>query len=425
MAKQVQAGNLEVDPALIMATADNVRFGLKETRIESMMKSILDLGGVMNPLHVTKLEPPENGFEYRLNQGHYRHAAALRLNTEQNAGIEVPIQVDPPESELDRMKRQLAENNERENLTPMDKAKAIKELLDAGVSKIEVRSIFSMPGGRKGLKNQPASNSFINMHLSFLDLSKSIQDKIHDGRIGVSGAYQLVKASPDKRAEIVQSIEDDRLEAIASEEKDEEKLLDQERKLTEAKDKREVAEKELADKEAEAKQAAADAEAKKVEAKRAHELHLSSKGDEKKAALEKFRAADRDAAAAIKKAEAVEKERVKTQLSTDKVREATQKALSKLEAAQAAKAKAAPAAAKPISDKDVKKKVNVPPASQVALKLSELHKVFEDEGKAKANSDKIKRIFWLMGELAAGVKTTKQVIKALMTEITGELEAKK
>lgn len=84
------------------------------------------------------------------------------------------------------------------NRSPIDEALEIRRLIQQGVSKMEIRKMFARPGGRKGFKSMPVSNSFINMRLSFLDLPKAIQEKIHDGRLGVAAAYELTKVTTGK-----------------------------------------------------------------------------------------------------------------------------------------------------------------------------------------------------------------------------------
>ncbi|MGH7184535.1 MAG: hypothetical protein ACREJN_21530 [Nitrospiraceae bacterium] len=226
-----------IDPADILAE-DNSRYGLKIYRLEALAADIVASGGVHTPVEVAPL--PKNdpsGKPYKLTAGFYRHAAASQLNESSGAGLLLPAVVHAVETPIERLKRQLSENMERENQSPMDKAIAIAKLMDLDLPKIEIRKIFSVPGGRKGLTMQPASNSYINMHLSFLDLHKDIQKKIHDGLIGVQAAYELTRVSADKRQALLDTIETNRLAQIDKDEADEAKFLDQEKKLSIANEK--------------------------------------------------------------------------------------------------------------------------------------------------------------------------------------------
>lgn len=211
---------LNLDPAKVLAR-DNARFALLDHRVDAMADSILTLGGIQIPVIVQKLKTPENGFTHELISGFYRHAAALKLNTEQNAGLPLPALVREPQDAVDRLMRQVSENKDRENLSPMDEAIAIKRMLDAGVNKETVRKVFARPGGRKGLAMQPASNAHINMVLSFLELPKAIQSKLHDGRVGVAAGYELTKVPKDQQDAILAKAEEARLKAFEREEKQE------------------------------------------------------------------------------------------------------------------------------------------------------------------------------------------------------------
>jgi len=209
--------------------SENTRFGLKQSRVDSIAQSIMEMGGVMVPGEVDELDHPIGDYRYRLTAGAYRLVAILQVNRE-GAGLLFPAMIVSPANAEERLRRQLTENMERENQTPMDQATAIRQLLDNGVAKMEIRNIFSRPGGRKGVRTQPASNSFINMTLSFLDLPKDTQRKIHEGAVGVAAAYQLTRVPPDKREEVLEKAEKEREAEVKKAEKEEEKFLASEKK---------------------------------------------------------------------------------------------------------------------------------------------------------------------------------------------------
>lgn len=212
---------------------ENVRFGLKPSRVDDLADQIQAHGSIHTPLWVSPLGEPLNGHSYKLTAGAYRLAAAGKLGMET-----VPCLIREVGDDLARMKQQLSENMDRESMTPMDQARAIKKLLDAGVPRLEIRTIFARPGGRKGNKKQPASNSYINMMVTFLQFPKAIQTKIHNGPdqggIGVATAYELTKVSRDKWETVLADAEAERTKAIEREEADEKKFLANEAKKEEA-----------------------------------------------------------------------------------------------------------------------------------------------------------------------------------------------
>jgi hypothetical protein len=229
----VDPGQLyQLDPATILAD-DNTRFSLKQSRIESLAQSILDRAAVLEPVEVEPLAEASNGHQYRLTTGFYRLAAVKHLNATQAAGLTIPALVRVQPSPEQRLRTQLAENMERENQSPMDVATAIQKMLAAGFERMAVREMFSRPGGRKGNKTQPASNSFINIHLGMLDLPKAMQVKIHEGLVGVAAAYELTKVPAERRAEVLERAEAMRQRDLEREEKDEQRILDDEKKAAE------------------------------------------------------------------------------------------------------------------------------------------------------------------------------------------------
>jgi ParB family chromosome partitioning protein len=227
---------LQLDPTKVQ-TDDNVRFNLKRNKVDSLSSAILEAGRVLEPVGVQPLDTPSNGFTHKLVYGFYRHAAVDKLNKEQAAGLTLPAILISPASETERLRLQLMENMDRENMSPMDSAVAIKKLMDSGVSRGEIRRIFARPAGKKGAEVQPASNAWVNIVLRFLELPKTIQEKIHTGVIGVEAAYELGKVPPEKRQAVIERAEAERQHQIDVEAKDEQVYLAAEKKLTEAQEK--------------------------------------------------------------------------------------------------------------------------------------------------------------------------------------------
>lgn len=207
-----------LDPTKVQAEG-NIRYQLSPFRIDSLMESIIEQGGVKQPVEVQRLPKPMNGFTHSLTTGFYRHAAVLKLNADKGAGLTLPAIERTPADALARLKSQVSENQDRENLSPMDEAIAVKQMLDAEIPRADIRKAFARPGGKKGITLQPASNSHINMVVSFLSLPKAVQQKIHDGRLGTKAAYELTKVPKEQQAEILTKAEEARLRAIDNEEK--------------------------------------------------------------------------------------------------------------------------------------------------------------------------------------------------------------
>jgi len=335
-------------PPSVLIGDENSRFGLKANRIETMKQAILAQGGILVPLEVVALASAVNGAKYRIEDGHYRHAAALELSKEFD-GIDCPVIVRTPQADetpLKRLMRQTAINMEREALSPMDIAVAIKQMYDGGIPRQEIRNLFQRPGGRKGNKVQQLSNSMMNIYMSFLDFPKDIQAKIHDGIIGVAAAYKLSTKPAEKWAEIVAECEAEREEELKADEQREERYLSEVKKGEE----REAKQKEL-ELAAVAAQTAVDEKAKladekiKAEADALAALRKGAADNEAKKKLEEHSAAAKaDSVAAVKALEDAKKEAEKAAKKLETVREEAAKRAAKLAEARAAAAnKKAPA----------------------------------------------------------------------------------
>ncbi len=411
----------QVEPGLILAD-DNARYGLKETRIDSLAEDITTQGGVMVPLEVEQLSEPVDGKLYRLTAGHYRLASLIKLNKD-GAGLLAPVIIHQPKDALDRLKRQLSENVERESLSPIDVGEGIKKLLERGATKMEIRNIFKRAGGKKGNQVQPASNSFINMSLAFLDLPKPIREKIHNGLIGTAAAYQLTRVTPDKRQDVLDTAERDRIKLIEMEEKDEQKFLDGARKASEAETKAAQAQKEL-----EAAQEAADAaskaadEAAEAAAAAYKEAKTAKESKAKKAAQEKLKEVEAASAEAVKAAAAAKRDLEKAENKTLSASAQAEARRKRLETARKASAKEK--AKKPLTPEAIKKaaaKEGVP-TSTVKLNAQGMRDAIH-ELCIPPNMPKVRQIGEAIQRCFDG-STTPQALRKELAVITGEKKEK-
>lgn len=228
------------DPAMI-TVGDNTRLKLKQSRVDLLAEDIRERGKVLEPVGVEEMVG--GGFE--LIYGKYRHAAVTKLNAD-GVDIQLPAIVYAGLDTVERLKMQVSENLKREDLSLVDKALAMKALLDKGQSKVQVRNFFSAAGGRKGNAIQPMSNVYVNDHLFILTLPKSLQDKIDDGIIPISTVKRLIHVKPELRESVVKQAEATRAAELEAEEKAEDKYVKSANKEMEAEEKAEAKVKELA-----------------------------------------------------------------------------------------------------------------------------------------------------------------------------------
>ncbi len=400
----------------------NVRFNLKAARIARLSEDILEAGGVEVPITVFELETPENGYTHGLITGGYRTASVTKLNKEKGAGLTLPAIVRAAPDTASLVRQQIRENMERENMSTMDEALAIKQALEAGIPKPEVRKMFARPNAKGKL--EAASNAFVNMLVSFLDFPKAIQARIHNNEIGVKAAYELRKAPSDKWEAILSRLEQDRQDEIELESKLEEKYLADIAK-DEKKNKRQIelkAELETAEKEL------AEATEKKVAASKAatekYQLTKEDLPEEIKTAAaaatakakrhEAWKAAEKDAAETKKVAEKAKLALDKLQEKSERVAENARQQAKKLEE----KRKLA-AANKPVSQEQVKKATAKETGDgHVPLSKSDIMDAVNTLA-LPGNPPKVKAIGEVIKQHFQGITTPKELMEGLC-KVTGE-----
>ena len=402
-----------LNPEQIVAD-DNARFGLRN--IPELMQSIVDAGEVLTPVEVEEIEGG-----YRLTAGFRRHAAVTEAN-KQGAGLLLPAIVRNTGSELERLKHQLSENVQRENLSPMDTAVAIQKMLDLGVSRADVRKTFTRPTAKKGIR-QPASNAWVNIMLNLLDLPKTVQADIHEGIIGVEAAYVLGKVPTDKREGVVKRAKADFTARIEEEAKDEEKFLKVEARAKESEDAAQAAQDDIARLSAEVQQASALVNTRKDElAVVKKEPYLEYTEDQKANLKERLAGADKNLKAAQKIEKDAQNALAKAKEKVTKAKDAAEENRKKLEAARSVKK----APKKPvIGKKDIVEaaKKEGTTAGVVALNASDIKQVIKDLVKQQAHP-KVAAIGEALKSCFDGISTTKELIEALAI-VTGKKPAPK
>lgn len=396
-------------PEEFTISENGARFDLNEARVDQLADNILAEGQVLQPVGVVM-----DGDKRRLLYGFHRHAAVTKLNKEQGAGLLLPYVVLDRADALAQLKTQISENYQRQEMSPMDKATAMKGLLDKGVSRKDVRILFAVPGGRKGSSFQPMSNAMLNIHLRFLELPKTFQEKIHNGQLTWAAAYELGRVTPDKRAAVLARAEAELASQLDKESRDEDKYLAQEKKLIEA----ETTVKETGsalDKAREAITAAQQLVVDKTAAyrevqKEVGEIALDKKATDKdkKAAAEKLKAAEADVKGAEKAVETAKAEVSKLEKKTKTASEKAAEIKAKLEAQRKA-LKSKPKTA--VGPTDIKKaaKETGAEAGYVPLTLQSIREFLKD-GSDQTDYPKTAKIFKYIRRCCDGVGFPKEAI---------------
>ena len=404
-------------PPEALLADDKARNGLIKPRIERLAQSIMEHGEVLTPIDAERFEG-KDGVRARITDGHYRHAAVVKLNKEHNAGITIPVRLHPPQDPIARMKRQVSFNAERQDLSPIDVGVAAKKLLEAGVARIEIRSIFKRATG-KGGKAAPASNAYINMMMSFLEFPRDIRDKVHNGIIGVQAAYQLTKTPRDKWEEIIARCEREREAEIAADEAAESKFLEGIKKEEEAAAKLKALETETETAKAKFNEASKAVDEKARAEGDALAVYRTAKAaEEKKAAEEQYRVARDAAKEVMSTAEAAKKEAEKLEAKLVNLKERIAERAAKLADARKAPKKEEPVK-KPVNAAQVAKAAKAAGVTNfVRLKAPEMQKAV-DEWSLPGSFPMVQKIAIIINRCFAGELTPNQAYDE-MGKVTGE-----
>lgn len=176
---------IELDvKAVVTRAGDNIRSG-ELPDIEGLAASI-KAEGVIEPLLVTPAmgtdgKPLEG--KYTVVAGHRRLAAVRSLGGGTVPALVVDADVDR------RLKLALIENLQREDMNPLDKAKAIVKLLKN--TKLEQQEVAQALG---------VTPAFVSQYATILELPESALSALRDGEISFTQARVLCKLLPNTKA---------------------------------------------------------------------------------------------------------------------------------------------------------------------------------------------------------------------------------
>lgn len=401
---------LHLKPEDILARdEDNIRISLRDGDVERMIASIVEQGGVQEPISVERITPvPKSGPKLKLLKGFIRHAAVSKMNLS-GAGITLPALVRTVGDETARLKTQIAENVARASLSPIDIALSIQKLLAAGVSRTDIRAIFARAGGEKGATVSPMTNSWLNIHLNMLELPENIQDAIHDGKVTAWGAYELGKVDPDRLQTVFENATALVEKQAKREETDEERFLKAEQ--ADAKE-----------------QEKADADARALEAAKADVASTDALKAEKLTALRAAQAVEYDPAdKEAKKAhdEGLSSAETDYKAAQGLYKKASNKVAKLLKGSTAAEelkdklAKAREEPAKAVGPADIKKAAQADKAATgdttggaVALTAAEIKQALKDIAKGTENPAIIK-VVGIISDVTSGKLTPKLALADL------------
>jgi ParB family chromosome partitioning protein len=183
--------NARTLPVTAIVTGRNARAAIDPTLLAELALSI-KAQGIINPINV---RPRADG-KYEVVAGHRRFAAA------QVAGLTmVPVTVGVADDQAAFVKS-LVENIQREDLAPIDEARAFQALLHEG----------GMTQTQLG-KQIGRSQAYISNQVRLLKLPTKIQDQVQSGQMGVGQAKAILTLPPREQAAVANKAVKDSLTA--------------------------------------------------------------------------------------------------------------------------------------------------------------------------------------------------------------------
>jgi ParB/RepB/Spo0J family partition protein len=173
--------SVPVDKVVVV---ENVRKNFDAEKMKSLTESIKK-HGVQQPIVVTKGEK-EGTYSLVAGERRWRGTKAAGL-------AEIPVSLVDVKDAAEFLEIQLLENNEREDLGPIEKARGYKKLLDMGQHTIE---------GLAASVGKPVK--YVARLVRLLELPKAAVKAIEKGTLTPEHGHQLLRAPEDKRETFTQ-----------------------------------------------------------------------------------------------------------------------------------------------------------------------------------------------------------------------------
>jgi ParB family chromosome partitioning protein len=178
-AAQIEVGRLAPDP-------DQPRQEFDQAALDNLARSLAERGQLM-PIRVKWDEPMG---KYRIVAGERRWRAALQAGL---ATLECVIS-DKPQTADEILEEQLIENCVREDLKPIEQARAFRQLMErSGLSFRELADRLRL------------SHAAVHRAVSLLDTPEPVQEMVTAGALPPSAAYEISKLDrPEDQLEVAQ-----------------------------------------------------------------------------------------------------------------------------------------------------------------------------------------------------------------------------
>lgn len=220
--------NLDMD--IIVPNGEQPRYRFDSDKLDELERSI-ERNGIIQPIVVKRVDRG-----YRIIAGERRWRAAMKLNMRSIPAIVREVELD------EEMEIAIVENLQREDLNPIEEAKAIRRYIDkTGSTQEELSKILGK------------SRSYISNTMRLLNLPDNIVEDIEVGNISSGHGRALLSLEGDNQQLLLEKVKTDslsvrELEHLASELKNDFKVTKKEKTKKTSKKKGDIFLEDLEDK---------------------------------------------------------------------------------------------------------------------------------------------------------------------------------
>ncbi|HEX6511358.1 MAG TPA: hypothetical protein VF157_03600, partial [Chloroflexota bacterium] len=187
---------LEPDP-------DNIRLDYHSDVIDQLCQAVTEHGEFLQPPRVYRTAEGK----LRSLNGSTRILSALKAHREGGLTELTVIETSPPQNRAEKILYQLAENETRAQLGPIDRGRAFRMLRDEGLSYRQILNECE----RKGIIPRGRTKGWVSQLISLTELQADVQRMINRGEFSINHALLIRKLPLEKQLPVATRVAADNL----------------------------------------------------------------------------------------------------------------------------------------------------------------------------------------------------------------------
>jgi hypothetical protein len=187
-----------VPVSLLEADPDNIRLDYAAEMLDQLCQAVVEDGEFLQPPRV--YQTPEG--KLRSLNGSTRVLSALKAHDQGALEQLTVVETNPPKNRTEKILFQLAENETRAQLGPVDRGRAFKMLRDEGLSYRDILAECE----RRGIIPAGRTKGWVSQLISLTELEPEVQRMVNHQEFSINHALLLRKLSPNRQLPLAQRI---------------------------------------------------------------------------------------------------------------------------------------------------------------------------------------------------------------------------